>query len=151
MNQRQECSDNQVHRLRLRWFWLALTWASIALAVLGALLPGLPTTVFMLIAAWSASRCSPQLRRWLEQHPLFGDRLRNWEQGGVIDRGSKWMASAGMLVSMAIVLLSINQPLLLVPIIATIITGAVIVWSRPEQSPMNSSQLMKQFDDKTNY
>jgi uncharacterized membrane protein YbaN (DUF454 family) len=138
MNQRQEYSVNQTHRLR--GLWLALTWVSIALAVLGALLPGLPTTIFVLIAAWSASRCSPQLHHWLEQHPLFGERLRNWERGGVIDRGSKWIASAGMLVSTAIVLLSIQQLLLLVPIIATIITGAIVVWSRPEQSPISDDK-----------
>ncbi|MNG15601.1 Inner membrane protein YbaN [compost metagenome] len=149
MNQRPEYSDKQAHRFRR--LWLALTWVSIALAVLGALVPGLPTTVFVLIAAWSASRCSPQLRRWLEQHPLFGERLRNWEQGGVIDRGSKWMASAGMLVSMAIVLLSIHQPLLLAPIIVTIITGAVVVWSRPERSPLGSCPLMKKLDNETSH
>lgn len=118
---------------RLRWLWLALTWLAILLALLGALLPGLPTTVFVLIAAWSASRCSPRLRCWLERHPLFGERLRNWEQGGVIDRRSKLAASAGMLLALLIVLLVIREPLLLAIIVAAIAGGALFVWSRPER------------------
>ncbi|WP_342244351.1 YbaN family protein [Pseudomonas sp. OTU5201] len=149
MKQRQECSDKQAHRLRQ--LWLVLTWISIALAVLGALLPGLPTTVFVLTAAWSASLCSPRLRHWLVQHPQFGERLRNWEQGGVIDRNSKWTASVGMLSSMAIVLLSVHQPLLLATIIATIITGAVVVWSRPERLPASNCPLIKRLGNETSH
>lgn len=117
---------------QLRWLWLVLTWICIALAILGAILPGLPTTVFVLIAAWSASRCSPRLRGWLERHPLFGDRLRNWEQGGYIDRRTKWVASTGMLTALAIVLITISHPVLLSAILVFIVTGALVVWSRPE-------------------
>jgi len=116
----------------LRPLWLLLTWLCIGLAIAGALLPGLPTTVFVLIAAWSASRCSPRLRNWLEQHPLFGERLKNWEAGGMIDRRSKWMASAGMLTALIIVLISIRHPLLLSLILLFIAIGAWVVWSRPE-------------------
>jgi len=116
----------------LRWLWLTLTWVCIALAIIGALLPGLPTTVFVLIAAWSASRCSPRLRHWLEQHPIFGERLRNWEQGGHIDRRTKWVATFGMLLALSIVLISINHPVLLTAILVFIAIGAIVVWSRPE-------------------
>ncbi len=117
---------------RLRWLWFALTWVSIALALLGALLPGLPTTVFVLIAAWSASRCSPRLHRWLQEHRILGPSLRNWEQGGLIDRRTKWVASAGMLTALGIVLVSIRHPLLLTLILALLAIGAAVVWSRPE-------------------
>ncbi|SEG86119.1 YbaN family protein [Marinobacterium lutimaris] len=118
-----------------RWLWLVLTWVALGLAILGAILPGLPTTVFVLIAAWSASRCSPRLRAWMENHSLFGERLRNWEQGGVIDRKSKISASIGMLLAAAIVVYVIRHPLLLVLILGTIAVGALVVWTRPEQLP----------------
>jgi len=123
---------------RLRWLWLALTWLAILLALLGALLPGLPTTVFVLLAAWSASRCSPRLRHWLETHPLFGERLLNWERGGVIDRKSKLTASAGMLLALVMVLLMVREPWLLALIVSAIGVGALVVWSRPEQLPEGS-------------
>lgn len=124
---------------RLRWGWLLLTWVCIALALIGALLPGLPTTVFVLAAAWSASRCSPRLRGWLEQHRLFGPRLYNWEQGGFIDRRTKWIASTGMFAALCIVLISIRHPVLLTGILVFIATGAIVVWSRPEPM-MHKSQ-----------
>ncbi|TCK05672.1 YbaN family protein [Marinobacterium mangrovicola] len=119
----------------LRWLWLLLTWVALGLAILGAILPGLPTTVFVLIAAWSASKCSPRLRAWLENHSLFGERLRNWEQGGVIDRKSKITASIGMLVAAVIVVYAIGHPLLLMLILGAIAVGALVVWSRPENLP----------------
>ncbi len=114
--------------------WQLLTWVCIALAVIGVILPGMPTTVFVLIAAWSASRCSPRLRRWIEQHRLFGPRLRNWEAGGYIDRRTKWAASTGMLIALALILVFIRHPLVLLPVLAFLATGAWVVWSRPEPS-----------------
>lgn len=117
---------------RLRWGWLALTWICILLALIGAVLPGLPTTVFVLIAAWSASRCSPKLKSWLEQHPLFGPCLRNWEQGGYIDRRTKWIASAGMLIALVMILMLISHPFVLALTLTFLATGAWVVWSRPE-------------------
>lgn len=114
--------------------WQLLTWVCIALAIVGVILPGMPTTVFVLIAAWSASRCSPRLRRWIEQHRLFGPRLRNWEAGGYIDRRTKWAASTGMLIALALILVFIRHPLVLLPVLALLATGAWVVWSRPEPS-----------------
>ncbi|MBS98952.1 MAG: hypothetical protein CMI01_09770 [Oceanospirillaceae bacterium] len=119
----------------MRWFWLAVTWIAIGLAMLGVLLPGLPTTVFVLIAAWSASRSSPRLRRWLISHATFGPILHNWERGGVIDRRSKVVASIGMLVALLIVIYVIRHPLILMLILSALAVGAVVVWSRPEQIP----------------
>ena len=114
--------------------WQLLTWVCIALAIVGVILPGMPTTVFVLIAAWSASRCSPRLRRWIEQHRLFGPRLRNWEAGGYIDRRTKWAASTGMLIALALILVFIRHPMVLLPVLALLVTGAWVVWSRPEPS-----------------
>ncbi|MBV0933806.1 YbaN family protein [Marinobacterium weihaiense] len=123
---------NHSARQPWRWLWLLLTWACIALALLGALLPGLPTTIFVLMAAGCASRCSPGLHRWLQQHRLLGPSLRNWERGGHIDRRTKWIASLGMLTALLIALYTIHHPLMLGSIILLIATGAGIVWSRPE-------------------
>lgn len=61
--------------------------------------------------------------------------MRNWEQGGVIDRKSKIAATAGMLLATVIVLLVIHHPLLLGVILGSIAVGAAVVWSRPEALP----------------
>lgn len=118
----------------VRWCWAALAYLCVGLAILGALLPGMPSTVFVLLAAGCASRSSPRLQHWLENHRLFGESLRNWREGGVITRPVKWAASLSMLLALGIVLLTIRHPLLLGAVIAALALGAAVVWSRPEQS-----------------
>ena len=127
----------------LRWGWLLLAWACIVLALIGALVPGLPTTVFVLIAGWAASRCSPRLHHWLRSHSLLGPCLRNWEQGGHIDRRTKWTASAGMLFALILILFSVQHPLWLSACLALIAIGALAVWSRPEPATVSANRHKK--------
>ncbi len=120
-------------RRPLRWLWLAVAYLSLGLAVLGVIIPGLPTTEFVLLAAWAASRSSPRLAAWLENHRLFGSLLRNWRDGGVITRRSKLLASLSMLLALVIMLLSVKH----LPSVAFAALGmgcgAAWIWSRPEQ------------------
>ena len=87
-----------------RVLFILLALVSLALAVVGALLPGLPSTVFVLIAAWAASRSSPRLHAWLYRSKLFGPGLRNWRDGRKVSRRGKYMAAASMSVCAAILL-----------------------------------------------
>lgn len=79
-----------------------LAIVSLVLAVLGVILPGLPTTPFVLLAAWAAARSSPRLAAWLERHRLFGPMIRDWQAGGRVSRRAKWSATVAMLACAAI-------------------------------------------------
>lgn len=70
----------------------------LVLAVLGVVVPGLPTTVFVLLAAWAAARSSVRLHAWLWQHRLFGPMLQNWAAGGCVSRRAKWSATVMMVL-----------------------------------------------------
>jgi uncharacterized membrane protein YbaN (DUF454 family) len=79
-----------------RWLLVLLACLSLATGVVGIFVPGLPTTVFVLIAAWAAARSSPRLHRWLLSHRVFGKLIADWQHGGCVSRRSKWNASAAM-------------------------------------------------------
>jgi len=77
-----------------RQFYWVLGWSCVALGVLGAFLPLLPTTVFLLIAAWAFARSSPRWHRWLREHPRFGHLVRGWEEHHAMPRRAKRVAWA---------------------------------------------------------
>ena len=79
-------------RAPLRWLYRILAYAFLGLAVVGILLPGLPTVPFLLLAAWAASRGSDRLHQWIERHRHFGPMLRAWQEHRAIPVRAKWVA-----------------------------------------------------------
>ncbi len=68
----------------------------VALGFIGAFLPVMPTTIFLILAAGCFARSSPSLEAWLLHHPRFGTPLRQWREQGAISRKGKAYAAAGM-------------------------------------------------------
>ncbi len=64
-------------------------WFCVALAMLGAVLPLLPTTPFLLLASWCFYRGSPRIHAWLHRSRLFGPTLDDWQQYRGIRRSVK--------------------------------------------------------------
>ena len=75
-----ESSPRPVRVGAARWLYLCLGVLFVALAVLGAFLPLLPTTPFVLLASGCFVRSSPRLAAWLRRSRLFGPLLTDWEQ-----------------------------------------------------------------------
>ena len=88
-----------------RWLWWLLAYASLGVGIVGIFVPGLPTTVFVLISAYAAARGSERLHRWLLAHPRFGPAIRDWQAHGAVSRRAKWAASWAMLASAVVLLL----------------------------------------------
>lgn len=124
-------------RSRFRWAWWLLAYASLGTGIVGIFVPGLPTTVFILIAAYAASRGSDRLHRYLLEHPRFGPLIRDWQANGAVSRKAKWTASLTMLAC-AMVLLAIMLSvgtqrwwMAALPIACMVIV-ATWLWLRPE-------------------
>jgi uncharacterized protein len=86
----------------VRPLWLALGLVFLALGLLGVVLPVLPTTPFLLVAAAAFARSSPRLHQWLLAHPLFGPPIRNWQEKGAISKGAKGLSLGTMAAVLAI-------------------------------------------------
>ena len=85
--------------LGIRFFWLLAGLLALALGVIGIALPLLPTTPFLLIAAFAFAQSSERLHRWLLAHRIFGPLIDNWHKYGSIDRQSKRIAIATIVVT----------------------------------------------------
>jgi len=81
--------------------YLALGWSCVLLGVIGAFVPLLPTTVFLLIAAWAFSRSSAHWHHWLREHPRFGETIRAWEEHHAMPRRAKRIALLALAASYA--------------------------------------------------
>lgn len=123
----------------VRWLFKGIAVVSLALAVIGAFLPIMPTVPFVLLAAWAATKSSPRLSHWLENHPRMGPPIREWRQGGIVSRGAKWWATT-MMSTGAMFMLIVVRPLW-VPLTACAIMLAVGIWLwlRPEEPPQETS------------
>ncbi|MCA1490609.1 YbaN family protein [Ensifer sp. NBAIM29] len=119
--------------LPMRLILLGLGWAMVGLGIAGIFLPLLPTTPFLLLAAWLFSRSSPRLEQWLFDHPMFGRPLRDWRESGAISRGAKFLAIALMAVGFLIFWLRVEPSVPAAAIVAMIMIAAgLFIVSRPE-------------------
>jgi uncharacterized membrane protein YbaN (DUF454 family) len=73
----------------------------VGLGILGAFLPVLPTTPFMLLAAACFARASTRFYNWLLNNRAFGPTIREWRRYRAIPYRTKWTAIALMAVTLA--------------------------------------------------
>lgn len=84
-----------------RPLYLLLGWVCVSLGLVGAFVPLLPTTVFLLIAAWAFSRSSERWHTWLREHARFGETIRAWEEHHAMPRRAKRIAFIALTASYA--------------------------------------------------
>jgi len=119
---------------QIRHIYLAIGWLCTVLGIIGAFLPVMPTTPFLLIAVWAYSRSSPRLRNWLYHHPRYGKTIRDWFEHGAVDNRIKIFAITTMSLSIPIAYV-LTENLTLVSIhLTVVILVSVFLYSRPSSS-----------------
>ena len=116
----------------MRWLWWLLAYASLALGLVGIVLPGLPTVPFVLLAAFAAARGSQRLHGWLLAHRQFGPLIRDWEREGAVSRRAKWLATSMMALCAAVMFLTAPQAWMAATGSAIMACVALWLWWRPE-------------------
>jgi|SRR5512134_2191224 uncharacterized membrane protein YbaN (DUF454 family) len=119
-----------------RWavlvMWRALALVSTALGIAGVFLPILPTTPFLLVAAWAAGKGWPQFEAWLLAHPRLGPPIRRWRDHRAVPRSAKWAAVASMLLSAALLWWSAASLAIQLGVTLFLLAVAAWLWRRPE-------------------
>lgn len=85
-----------------RLLYFGIGWLFFALGVLGAVLPLLPATPFMLLAAWAFGNSSRRFERWLLEHRWFGNGIKRWRAHRVVPLRVKLVSYTTMLVTFAL-------------------------------------------------
>ncbi|WP_408952395.1 YbaN family protein [Lysobacter sp. Hz 25] len=124
--------SSKARKVRFRWAWKLLAYASLALGVIGIVVPGLPTVPFVLLSAFAAGRGSERLHAWLLGHRQFGPIIRDWEKHGAVSRRSKWLAVSMMSVCAAIMFLTSPKLWMAMTGTAIMTVVAIWLWRRPE-------------------
>ena len=117
----------------MRPLWIAAGLCSLGLGIAGIVLPVLPTTPFVLLAAFCFSRSSPRLDRWLRDHAVFGQLIADWQTRGAIARRIKVVATVTMAAFLALsIALAFPSAVVLVQA-AVMVAVCLFVWSRPDR------------------
>lgn len=120
----------------LRAGWLALGLLFVALGLIGAVLPLMPTTIFLIFAAGSFARSSPRLEAWLLEHPRFGPALRAWRREKAIPRRAKIAACVGIAGGFVVFVLAVH-PHLIPTLAVALVLALVAAWIVTRPAPGN--------------
>lgn len=119
-----------------RPFWFILGWIAVGLGALGAILPLLPTTPFLLVAAWAFGKSSERWRQWIYRQPTFGPLVKEWERHGVIPIWGKCAALGAMAVSFGWLAYSDRLPVWALALVGvTLAAVAGFIATRPSRPP----------------
>ncbi len=111
------------------------------LAILGAILPGMPATVFLIVALWAFSRSSDRMTRWLESIPILSVPLkeaRRFEERRAVRPAVKRVA-VGFAWGSALVTAGVSQsltaPLVLIVALAAVAATVVMILIPTDRDP----------------
>ncbi|OVE80468.1 hypothetical protein BVY02_00025 [bacterium J17] len=112
---------------------------SLALGILGAFLPVLPTTPFVLLSAYLFSTSSVRLHSWLIKNRYFGPAIRDWQNHRRIKTKSKVTATTAMLASIGLSVFVFEISTMMLAFIASILLCVgIFIWLQPsEREPMS--------------
>ena len=120
-----------------RTILISLGLLCVGLGFIGVFVPGIPTTIFLIIALWAFTKSSKKLRYWLLNHKRFGPILNNWQEHKVVPRRAKILMV--VLMSLAVILFyySLQSLILTIGLIIILVSVAIYVISLPSKIPGN--------------
>lgn len=115
-----------------RLMWRCVASIFLGLGAVGVVLPGVPTTPFLIVAAWAGARGWPALEARMLEHPRYGQIIRDWRERRAVPRKAKWLASGLMVTSLTLLWLSPVLFVVRAVMTATLLCVLAWLWTRPD-------------------
>jgi uncharacterized protein len=106
--------------------WFAIGWVAVAVGSIGVVVPGLPTTVFFIIAAACFARSSPRFEQWVLDLPHIGPAVRDYRAGLGMSRRAKAFAIGTMLVFGTLSLVLLRDRVVIAAAVAALLAIGVV-------------------------
>jgi uncharacterized membrane protein YbaN (DUF454 family) len=115
---------------------VVLGWLFVALGIIGAMLPVLPTTPFLIVALALFSKSSPRFHQMLLNNAWFGPTLKQWEDKKTMPRKTKYKASLLIIITFSISVAIFNDKIQLqLLLIGIAIVLLFFIWRIKEPRP----------------
>lgn len=84
-----------------KYAYMAFGFFCVGMAYVGFVVPGIPFSIFLVMAAWAFAKSSKRMHNWLYNHPWFGSFLTNWTYKKVFPTKGKYAMILVMMSSLA--------------------------------------------------
>lgn len=119
-----------------RYSYRLLAFGSFGLGVAGVFLPLLPTTPFLLLGFWAATRGNSRFAIWLVRHPRHGVAIRRWRRERSLPLNAKRLAW-GMLALNWAALWYLDMPWIVLGLTAGVFLAvATYLYKLPTSTPI---------------
>ncbi len=120
----------------LRPVYFVFGFLMVLLGLIGVFVPLMPTTTFLILAAWCFARSSQRAEAWILNHPRLGPPVVAWRQNRAIARRHKAMSLGGMTLGLVLFIATAHPAWWLACLVALVLLGlATFVATRPEPKP----------------
>ena len=125
--------QSQVRTGARRWLWFGAGWCSVGVGGVGVVVPGLPTTVFFIVAASCFAKSSPRFERWVLDLPRIGQMVRDHRAGlGMRRRAKAWAIGTMLLFAGVSALVVVDRVVITIAILALVAVGVwYVAWRVP--------------------
>lgn len=107
---------------------------SFSIGVVGAFVPLLPSTCFILLATWAFAKSSPKFYAWLSYKSPFAQSIQDWQQYQIVPTRVKWIAAISMATSYSITVTLVDNIYVLVGIGIGLLSLIAYLFSKPSRA-----------------
>lgn len=130
MNQHYQSTNRlcvliNTHMKRLLWNMLGLMF--VGLGYVGVMVPGVPTTIFLILATGCFAKGSSKMHDWIINHPQFGTVISDWNEKRIFPRCARWAMMSVMLLSL--VMMWFGSVSYWVILMTAVCMALVVIWA----------------------